>query len=554
MTAEPMIRFDRVTFHYPGADTPALRGVDVAIDEGELVVAVGPTGSGKSTLLRAVCGLVPHFSGGLLEGRVSVAGRDTEHFPPRELADTVGFVGQNPVASFVADLVEDELAYTMENLGLRPDVMRRRVEEVLDLLGIVVLRDRPVLSLSSGQQQRVAIGAVLTASPRVLVLDEPTSSLDPAGAEEVLAALHRLVHDVGLTVVMAEHRLERVIHLADRVLTVLDGQVTIDDPASAMRTSPVVPPIVRLGRLAGWSPLPLSIRDARRVAGPLREQLAGIETPAPRVAVNPVASDDTPSPWAIEARAATVRYGQVTALDGIELHADAGEIVATMGRNGVGKSTLLATLVGLRRPDHGTVRVCGVDPSDLDGLERIRRVGLVPHDPGSLLYADSVALEFELADAEGKLAAGTTSDVASSLGITLPADAHPRSLSEGQRLLLALAVVMAHEPSVLLLDEPTRGLDYAVKEHLAAVLVDAAAHGQTIVIATHDVELAATVAHRVIVLADGAIITDGPAREVVCHSPTYSPQVARILAPAEWLTVDEVAAALELSGEGPVAR
>ena len=206
-----MIRFTDVSFTYDGADRRTLDRVDLTVGEGELCVVVGPTGSGKTTLLRAVNGLVPHFTGGRLSGEVCVDGRSTRDFPPRELADVVGVVGQNPAATFVTDAVEDELAYTMENLGLAPAVMRRRVEDTLDLLGLHELRDRPLSTLSGGQQQRVAIGAVLTAAPRVLVLDEPTSALDPAAAEEVLASLTRLVHDLGLTVLLAEHRLERVL-------------------------------------------------------------------------------------------------------------------------------------------------------------------------------------------------------------------------------------------------------------------------------------------------------------------------------------------------------
>ena len=181
---------------------------------------VGETGTGKSTFLRAINGLVPHFSGGTLAGTVTVDGRTTKDNRPRDLADVVGFVGQNPLASFVTETVEDELAYTMENLGVPSDAMRRRVEDAVDLLGLHDLRDRSLRALSGGQQQRVAIGAVLTASPRLLVLDEPTSALDPAAAEEVLSALARLVHDLGLTVVMAEHRLERVVPFADRIILV----------------------------------------------------------------------------------------------------------------------------------------------------------------------------------------------------------------------------------------------------------------------------------------------------------------------------------------------
>ncbi|MGZ4718457.1 MAG: ABC transporter ATP-binding protein, partial [Acidimicrobiales bacterium] len=239
-----MVRFDQVGFTYPGASRPTLSGIDLAVDEGELCLVVGRTGSGKSTLLRAVNGLVPRFTGGLLTGSVSVAGRRTEDHPPRDLADLVGVVGQDPAAAFVTDTVEDELAYAMENLGVAADVMRRRVEDTLDLLGLHELRSRPLVTLSGGQQQRVAIGAVLTASPRVLVLDEPTSALDPAAAEEVLAALTRLVHDLGITVIVAEHRLERVVQDADRIVHLPGGGAPLESgsPAEIMATSPVAPP------------------------------------------------------------------------------------------------------------------------------------------------------------------------------------------------------------------------------------------------------------------------------------------------------------------------
>ena len=265
-----MITFDQVSFTYNEAQRPTLHRVNLDIPEGELCVVVGETGTGKSTLLRAINGLVPHFSGGTLAGTVTVDGRTTKDNRPRDLADVVGFVGQNPLASFVTETVEDELAYTMENLGVPSDAMRRRVEDAVDLLGLQDLRDRSLRALSGGQQQRVAIGAVLTASPRLLVLDEPTSALDPAAAEEVLSALARLVHDLGLTVVMAEHRLERVVPFADRIVLVPgDGApLVVGPPEIVMQTSPVAPPLVELGRLVDWDPLPLSVRDAAQEVGP----------------------------------------------------------------------------------------------------------------------------------------------------------------------------------------------------------------------------------------------------------------------------------------------
>ncbi|MFB6813381.1 ABC transporter ATP-binding protein, partial [Streptomyces sp. NPDC056347] len=278
-----MIRFEQVSVRYEEEERPTLSGVDLTVPEGELVLLVGPSGVGKSTLLGTVSGLVPHFTGGTLGGRVTVDGRDTRTHRPRELADLVGTVGQDPLSHFVTDTVEDELAYGMESLGLAPDVMRRRVEETLDLLGLAELRDRPIATLSGGQQQRVAIGSVLTPHPKVLVLDEPTSALDPAAAEEVLAVLQRLVHDLGTTVLMAEHRLERVVQYADQVVLLPSrgAAPVMGAPADVMAVSPVHPPVVALGRLAGWEPLPLTVRDARRRAGGLRERLAGAEPPAP---------------------------------------------------------------------------------------------------------------------------------------------------------------------------------------------------------------------------------------------------------------------------------
>lgn len=289
-----MIRFEDVSVTYEGAAGPTVAGVDFEVPEGELVLLAGPSGVGKSTVLGAVSGLVPHFTGGTLRGRVTVAGRDTRTHQPRELADVVGTVGQDPLAHFVTDTVEDELAYGMESLGLAPAVMRRRVEETLDLLGLAALRSRPIATLSGGQRQRVAIGSVLTPHPRVLVLDEPTSALDPAAAEEVLAVLQRLVHDLGTTILMAEHRLERVIQYADRmVLLPAPGATPLTGTPSEIMAVSRSTPGHRPGPPGRLDPLPLTIRDARRQAAPLRARLA--DSPSRRDSPTPV-SDPTPPP------------------------------------------------------------------------------------------------------------------------------------------------------------------------------------------------------------------------------------------------------------------
>ncbi|MFE5621455.1 ABC transporter ATP-binding protein [Streptomyces virginiae] len=594
-----MIRFEQVSVTYDGAAGPSVQGVDLVVPEGELTLLVGPSGVGKSTLLGTVSGLVPHFTGGTLRGRVTVAGRDTRTHRPRELADVVGTVGQDPLAHFVTDVVEDELAYGMESLGLPPAVMRRRVEETLDLLGLNELRDRPIATLSGGQQQRVAIGSVLTTHPKVLVLDEPTSALDPAAAEEVLAVLQRLVHDLGTTVLMAEHRLERVVQYADRVLLlpVRGAAPVLSAPAEAMAVSPVHPPVVSLGRLAGWSPLPLSVRDARRQAAPLRDRLSAVTAaegtrgsasralpgPAPR-------SPDLPAPPAFEARGSGggapgsgaahglltrllgrsrpkpaeptepaagetararnlgVRRDRTDVLRAVDLAVAPGETIALMGRNGAGKSTLLAALVGTLAPATGEVTVGGRTPHRTPPPEMVRRVGLVPQEPRDLLYADTVAAECAAADSDAGAPPGTCRDLVAGLLPGVPDDIHPRDLSEGQRLALALALVLTGRPALLLLDEPTRGLDYAAKARLVEILRGLAADGHAVVLATHDVELAAELADRVVILAGGEVVADGPTAEVVVSSPAFAPQVAKVLAPGHWLTVGQVAEALGAEG------
>ncbi|SCF59852.1 energy-coupling factor transport system ATP-binding protein [Streptomyces sp. DconLS] len=559
-----MIRFEKVSVTYDGAPEPTVRDVDFEVPEGELALLVGPSGVGKSTVLGAVNGLVPHFTGGTLGGRVTVAGRDTRTHKPRELADVVGTVGQDPLAHFVTDTVEDELAYGMESLGLAPEVMRRRVEETLDLLGLAGLRGRPIATLSGGQRQRVAIGSVLTPHPQVLVLDEPTSALDPAAAEEVLAVLQRLVHDLGTTVLMAEHRLERVIHYADRVilLPTPGAPPVTGTPSEIMSVSPVHPPVVALGRLANWSPLPLTVRDARRKAGDLRERLADA---APAAPAGPrrrgQASHPGPQQPRAPVRTPYQEHRNPTAPPRRRPpphrpprpphrpppHRPHRHPRRDHRPHGPQRRRQIHPPQHLRRPPrthhrHGDRR--RPDPHRTPPRDLIRHVGLVPQEPRDLLYADTVATECAAADQDADADPGTCRALLDRLLPGIADDTHPRDLSEGQCLALALAVVLTARPPLLLLDEPTRGLDYAAKARLVTTLRELAAEGHAIVLATHDVELAAEIAHRVVLLAEGEMIADGPTAEIVVSSPSFAPQVTKILAPQRWLTVSQVQEAL----------
>jgi energy-coupling factor transport system ATP-binding protein len=397
----------------------------------------------------------------------------------------------------------------------------------------------------------------------VLVLDEPTSALDPGAAEEVLSALQRLVHDLGLTVLLAEHRLERVVQYADRVVRLLGPQEApqVGLPAHVMATSSVAPAVVHLGRVAGWDPLPLSVRDARRAAGPLRARLDGLQ-PVRRGGRPHDGATGGGGPGVVASLAdVTVRYDDILALHGLSIDLAAGEVVAVMGRNGAGKSTLLSALVGGVVPMAGRVRLARTtgnaatgtasdlaDPVTLDGPDLLRRVGLVPQDAGDLLYAETVADECVAADRDANAAPGAALTLFERLSPGVDAERHPRDLSEGQRLALALAVVLVAVPPLVLLDEPTRGLDYEAKARLVTALRGLAAEGHAVVLATHDVELAAEVADRTIVLADGTVVADGRTVDVVVGSPAFAPQVAKVLAPGPWLTVAEVAKALQVAG------
>ncbi|MFM7060062.1 MAG: ABC transporter ATP-binding protein [Actinomycetes bacterium] len=514
------IDFRAVSFGYP--DGPqALAEVDLEVAAGEVLLVIGDSGSGKSTLLRAVNGLVPHASGGRFAGEVVVAGRSTRDHQPRDLADVVGFVHQDPEAQFVVDRVEHDVAFALENLGLSEAAMRRRVEEVLDALGIAHLRDRAPSTLSGGERQRAAIAGALALGPAVLVLDEPTSQLDPQGADDVLAALGRLNADLGTTVLLAEHRLERAAPLADRAV-VIDAGAIADGPdavATVVARYPGAPSVTRLGRALGWPEPPLTVRDARTMAARLGVELL----PATRAV-------PTRGEVLRATRGLRVDLGRREVLHGVDLEIASGDVIALLGRNGAGKTTLLRALAGLLAPRAGTIT------GEV-------RTAYVPQDPGTLLFAPTVRDEV----AETLRLLGEARDEGAidcwleSLGLGPVADRHPRSLSGGERQRVAIAAVAVGGAGVLLLDEPTRGMDAASRAALELAVRSHAERGGAVVLATHDVELAARCATRVTVLGDGEVVAEGPARDVL-EGSLFAPQVLRVLPP--FLTVEEVEAVI----------
>ena len=510
------IRFSEVSVRYPHAASLALREVNLDIAEGEFVLFLGGSGSGKSTLLRTVNGLVPHATGGHMSGQVTSFGRLVAEHRPRDLADLVGFVHQDPEAQFVTDRVEADVAFVLENLAVGDAALRRRVEEALDGLGVAHLRHRAPSELSGGERQRCAIAGALAAAPRILVLDEPTSQLDPQGADDVLAAVGRLHADLGTTVLLAEHRVERAGPMADRAILLDQGTIAADgDSRDVLVDYDGAAPVTRLGTLMGWQPVPLTVREARTHARQLH-------LPPP-----PRPTESAPGPAALSAHHVAVQLGRQRALHDVSLTLHTGEIVALLGRNGAGKTTLLRALAGLQPLERGSVTRNG-------------RSGFVPQDPNALLFADTVRQELvDTLRLLGQRDTVTVDEVLDEFALLPLADRHPRSLSGGQRQRLAVAAVAVSAPPVLLLDEPTRGIDAESRARLAHGIRRRAAAGTAVLLATHDVELAAQVAQRVIVLGEGEVLADGPAHRVLADS-LFAPQVLRVL--PGYLSVEEVTA------------
>ncbi len=546
-----MIRFDLVTYSYPETLGPVLSDVSFEVSEGTLALVVGPSGSGKSTLLRCINGLVPHFNGGDLSGDIRVNGLNPVVATPQVMSRHVGFVFQDPEAQFVMNQVEDEIAFALENAALPRQEMRLRVEEVLDMLDLAPLRERRLETLSGGERQRVAIAAALAFRPAILVLDEPTSQLDPQSAEDVLQALTRLNTDLGLTVVLAEHRLERVLPFTDQIIS-LSQQAGTASTVIAGPTQTVlpqvtlVPPLVEIARALDWKPLPLTIKEGLRFSRPLRSHLAGAPattvTPSPQVGEQPF----------LETHNLHVTYDNRPALRGVEIEVYPGELVVLMGRNGSGKTTLLKSLVSLVRPQRGRVLVAGEDNAGLDVAQICRRVGYLPQDPNALLFADTVL--DELLTTLGNYGLDQTTApippqrLLEELGLAAKADLYPRDLSAGERQRVALAAITVMQPGGLLLDEPTRGLDYLAKQTLVQLLKRWRDAGAAILMVTHDVEFAAQAADRVLLMSQGEVIAQGSPSQVMGSSPLFAPQIARLFPNTGWLTAEDALQGLASAG------
>lgn len=498
-SAAAALSFDGFTYAYPGAATAAIEDLSIEVAPGEFVLVCGISGSGKSTFLRAISGLVPHHFGGSAAGSVAICGLDLRENSAGELAAICGTLLQDPETQVVMDSVRAEIAFPLENLGWEQSAIAIAVEETAAALGIEALLGRRTDELSGGELQRVALAAALAARPEVLVLDEPTSQLDPVAADELLATLARLNNDRGTTIILADHRLERVLDVADRVVMFERGRVVIDaEPQEFLELAALdqdrcqlLPPLAELFDRAGIDPLPLNAKAARKRLGPIAENAA---RSLPRPVGNPV----------LELKGVGHSYGQAApAISRVSFDLRAGERAVLMGANGSGKSTLLRLAHGVQTLRKGTI-------------DRSGEVSLLLQNPNDYLIHERVTEE-------------APADALAQFGLAQFGERDPRDLSGGERQRLALAIVMQSDPAVLLLDEPTRGMDQTRKAELSGLLHAIADRGTAVLVATHDSEFAAQFADRALLLGSGALLADGPAAEVLGGGWHFSTAIANLM-------------------------
>ena len=529
-----MIEIKNLTFSYLKPDgtqkseEPQLSRVNLDILPGEFVLVCGPTGSGKSTFLKALNGLAPSFTGGVISGQLLINGVDYLGHEPHDFANLIGYVNQQPEGAFVADTVLDEIVYSAEQLAIPKKEIAKKVVELSRLLNLEDLLGQALTNLSGGQQQRVAIAAALISGAKILLLDEPTSALDFDGATEVLATLKKLANEESVTVLLAEHRISRVLGSVDSVIVVHgDGSVTKGKPENQFNDARFAPPIIELGQRLKWKPLAISNTQAQELWR---------ESPASFFFL----SEHQPHELVLQADELEITFGTVQALKSCSFKLFGNQITALMGDNGSGKSSLCWALQGSGTRTSGRVSVLGQDPKDLSPQNRLELLAMVPQRAADLLFLQSLADELHESDEFAEVPAGTTAAIFQQMAGRIDTSIHPRDLSAGQQLALVLALQLVKDAPVLILDEPTRGLDYAAKRALAKQLKTLRATNRSILLATHDVEFVAMVADRVLTLDDGNLVSDeSPVQALGTGSPRAS-QIAEITGTVGLITIEQV--------------
>ncbi|MBE0523698.1 MAG: ATP-binding cassette domain-containing protein [Methanosarcinales archaeon] len=514
-----MISIQNLTYCYPNIEISALDNIDLEIHEGEFILLLGPSGCGKSTLIQCLNGIIPKVSGGELEGTIWVNGKDVSKHKVHQMSTEVGIVFQNPDAQLFGLTVEEDVAFGPENLGVEREEILKRVERSLQIAGIDGLRERFTFTLSGGEKQRTAIAGNLAMQPNILVLDEPTSDLDPRGTREVLETIRRLNRELSITIILIEHKLDEVIGLADRTIVMDKGRIILDGKTCDIFTQNLdllnhiglyPPHLIRLSEM-------LHVKPSYRA---IFSHLNGIKDSF----INPPDILHIPDngPHVVFEDVRFSYQDGTEVLRGIDLTLRRGEFIAMIGPNGSGKTTLLSCLIGLIKPDKGRVMIDGQDIKNFGVAELAREVGYLFQNPDYQLFADTVWEEVAFGlKTRSMPAEEIDTKVASALDMMQLAeyrDRHPHSLSRGERQRLAVASILSLEPDILVLDEPTTGQD---RGHLSKFLhkMKKLNHaGKTIILITHDMSIVAAYADRTVIMKEGNILIDDSTRQVFSRS------------------------------------
>jgi energy-coupling factor transport system ATP-binding protein len=538
-TPKAAIEFVNVSFKYQSADSLALDNINFKIHAGEFVVLTGLSGSGKSTCIRVLNGLIPNFYGGIISGQVLLYGQNIIGKSTHELARQVGFVFQNPDNQLLMNDVENEIAFGLENIGVPTEQIQARIDSALKIVGIEYLRGRSLTDLSGGEKQKIAIAAVLALEPKIIVLDEPTAELDPPSTEAILHYLHNLHAQTQITVILIEHRLDRVIHHANRIIIMENGRVIRNEhPQSLFQTDIndmgiTIPPIIKLG---WWfrnhnfniSKIPLTLSDAKDEFFPFLSQLP-ITEKNNRYIRTP--KDLKPL---VELDGVSFEYTKNKKIfNNLSLYAYPGEFIGIIGYNGSGKTTLLKLINRLLRPTTGSVKINQKDITKFSIAEIAHFVGYIFQNPGWQFYHDTLEEEFQFILRNLNFPANDHSSRISryldQFQLNNLRKSYPRYLSWGQQQKAALASVLMIEPQILLLDEPTHGMDERQKQHFMQFLHDYAKSGHLIFFITHDIETIAQYATRILFISEGKTKYDGEPHLIFPQLPDFLPQLQQLV-------------------------
>ncbi len=523
------IEFNEVSYWYPNADEPAINDVSFSVSPGEFLLVVGSTGCGKSTLLKCINGLVPHFTGGKIKGSITVCGLNPTETPTKKVAQHVGFVFQDPENQFIMSTVESELAFGLENLRLSVNEISERISQVSSYFNLSHIINKKVSELSGGEKQKVVLASVLAMRPKVIVLDEPTSQLDPESASNLLYSLNSLNSDFGLTVVLADHRIDRVYPFVNKVLDLDCG--VIGKPEDILPNSVNSPALLKLSK---------DLKDKRINIGhpkTVSEAKINLKKHLKKFNSKKIKSRKK-GVVVVSIRKLSKSFNGKKVLNNINLDFFRGEFTVIMGRNGAGKSTLIKHLNGLLQPDFGSIQVKGMSPASFPIEEMARKIGFVSQNPNNYLFSETVSEELAFT-ARNLNSLPDIERILENLNLSSKKNLYPRDLSGGERQKVAIGSILTGEPDILVFDEPTRGMDSDSKHQLISLLKEFTDQGKTVVVVTHDVETAAESADRIIILDNGVITADGPATKVLNGNNLFQTQINKLFPTKNYLTVDD---------------